>query len=364
MKKISLLLLACVAAFSVAVADEWDGNVQYPANYPTGTAAFGWGDFMEPTGVEPVSATAIPVSGIFGELNNPGGFDFEDLWTSIQCEASPLDQMRSDAADCTGAKAAMGFFKVTADDENIIIFVRFDDETSVNGATNFYEVMISPYYSLTGYTGSFTGVPYGRFANMGGGKYEVMSTGLGGFCSVNAVDENTFGLQFPALPSYLESLDFTVFDQTEGTSFRRVFVLPYAALNDNESERDFSDDVWKKINGGNGIALTIKYNDKANGNGEYLSSTTNNNVYITNVGAGYLKLGEPIGTEDVEAAVKNMSIAGNQIILAEAADVEIINAATGIVVLKVSNETSILLSGLESGIYIAKSGSEVIKFVK
>ena len=64
------------------------------------------------------------------------------------------------------------------------------------------------------------------------------------------------------------------------------------------------------------------------------------------------------------AVVKNMSILDNQIVLAQPADVEIINAATGIVVIKVSNETKVSLSGLTNGVYIAKSGNEVIKFVK
>ena len=64
------------------------------------------------------------------------------------------------------------------------------------------------------------------------------------------------------------------------------------------------------------------------------------------------------------AVVKNMSILDNQIALAQPADVEIINAATGIVVIKVSDETKVSLSGLTNGVYIVKSGNEVIKFAK
>ena len=64
------------------------------------------------------------------------------------------------------------------------------------------------------------------------------------------------------------------------------------------------------------------------------------------------------------AAIKNMSILDNQIILGEAADVQIISLASGIVVLQVSDATSVPLSGLPAGIYTAKSGSEVIKFAK
>ena len=454
MKKISLLLIACFATFTVAMAASWNGHVEWP-DYAIDTEEFGWGAFPKPAdfGAQLNRVAEAGFSeGLFREFFSPaGGKDFEGRWNEITNNGAnklPLDQKQRDS-QAVDAEVNMGAFAVAYDDDMIFLLIRFDNTKPVL-VDNTVEIMISPYYKLTDYPSngiSPEGAPYARFTAMGGHKYTVGPDEVDSYMSIAGAFSG-----FSISASHSSEGDCLVYDGTEDNNFVRVVAIPFEALNNTEStglDKEFGLGVWRTINEKTGFALNVKYVDKdcppddegKDRTKEYQWGTTINEVYMCNIGAGHVKIKpttkyditinkgtivEERGTveggkgelgdivvitaaapeagmqfdkwegdvtmtaanrakatnamfkmpaKDVTltaiykvqsidgAAIQNMTIKGDQIVLDSAANVQIFSVS-GALVLSVNDATQVSTSGLAAGAYIVVAGNETAKFVK
>ena len=305
MKKICLPLFACFAVFTAAMAADWDGKVQWPANYSTTATEIIWDGifyldhlipyweepFIGPNNGFPVSTAVIDIApGFRGKMFQAS---FSTLWNDITTPAYPIDKIRDLSSSIPStAGAFLGSWKATYDDSYIYILVRFADPDGVTvvDKRNVFEVMISPYYCLDGYEGLAPGAPYARYHNLGGHYFEIGEHNIYRYLSISGNESGIYESGIKPSRFELEIKDFT-----SGTTFERIVGIPFAALDDLENNRPFNLDIWKKINGGEGIAFCVAYTeilpDGTYGDNRYLWSTHDNNIYYSNAaGAGYLRL--------------------------------------------------------------------------
>jgi len=384
MKKISLLLFACAAMVTSATAQ--DGTPAWPTDYPAAATGFEWGSFADPV---PAAITAAPTAEV---VEVEGLFDaaisasFDELWDMIPGDANSIDQIKSgdETNTATATRKEYASWKVAYDDEEeaIVVLVLFDDKATapVTSSADNVEIMICPYYVMSGYTGSVAGLPYLRFGAKGGHKFECTSSSTPNYFSLEASDTDV------SIKGSLNGLqdNLVVRDLTAAGSkdFKRVITIPFSTLIDTEVAdavnvyTDFTPELWKTINGGKGIAFNIKFMDKGNFNGnddegkpkhtEYMWSTTDNDIYYGNgAGMGWLKLaaGNDGGDISIDGAdISKITIANGVISLEEAANVEIYSTL-GALVLS-TYDAQVDISGLAAGAYIVKAAGQVAKFVK
>ena len=316
MKKACLLLFACFAVFTAAMAADWDGKVMWPTNYSTTATGFTWNSTFIAPNDTPVPTAEIDVTPNFYELFNPtvGSANFSTLWNTITTPEYPIDKIREFGGPTPISGAGLGKWKATHDGSYIYVLVRFADPggvTVVDKGTLF-EVAICPYYKLEGYTGVAPGAPYARYRNLGGYKFNISNNYVFEYLSI---DGNSFysdydGPVFEVTTGKPDYFDLEVKDFTSGTTFERIVAIPFVALDDLENNRPFDLDVWNAVNGGKGIAFGVNYmsNDGYNRSADYLWSTTSNDVYYSNVGAGYLRLSNSYSINIINGSAPNRTV--------------------------------------------------------
>jgi len=293
-KRSCFLLFACFAVFTATMAAGWDGRVQWPANYSTTATGFNWTPTFIPPNNTPVPTAEIDITPNFYDEVFHYATNFSTMWEAIATPEYPIDKLRESASPLP-AGASLGKWKATHDGSYIYVLVCFADPNRVTVVNNnsLFEVTISPYYKLEGYTGVAPGVPYVRYSKLGGHKFDVRANdvyylSIDGNSLSSYYDDPSFNVTM-SMPTNLfpEVKDFT-----SGTTFERIVAIPFAALDDLENNRPFDLDVWNAVNGGKGIAFGVNYmsEEENNRSANYLWSTTSNDVYYSNVGAGYLKL--------------------------------------------------------------------------
>jgi len=311
MKKISLLLFACAAMFTTAMAQA--DTPAWPDSFSSTLVGFCWGGEVAPNPNVP-TATFSGVSGSYlMAIPEEGDADFDALWDAIPDDAESLDKVNNGGA--ADGREDYGSWKATydAEEECIIFLVSYIVPTgaSYTGPGNKIEVMICPYYKLAGVSGASPNNAYLRFGIKGGNKFEMGSaTDPTGYCFVTPdADGSAFGVS-QSEPTHLKGVTPISVDlSTDGGAFQRIVIIPFAALNDAEAGTDFTLDVWKRINGGAGIAFNVKFMEQVLAGQdfsekEYQWSTESNNVYYSNAEAGYLKAGD-IVSSGFDVAVTN-----------------------------------------------------------
>lgn len=355
MKKISLLMLGCLAVATSAMAVDWPENYTYTNNGSWfGNAPAFAGDVYERS-----VATAQNVV----DFAVPADADeFDAIYTDLGVEYG-IDKARSD--NSAGPIATKAAYKVAYDLDAGAMYILMTyaaAKTSDLGC----ELMFCPFDKLEGANPPTTpddksGVPWMRYWELGGAKVDAsVKEGafvLGGYmaCLNGAAGYSQ------SMPTLSERDGLTMKDCSSADAVKLVFIINFYVLDDKKNGVEFSYDLWKAACDEKGISFEAKFKKAANC--EYMWNTTDNNVYFSNSFAGYLAPGTPIGVAEVAAAAANISIAGDLITLAEAGNIQIFSA-TGMLIASVSNVTEFSTAGLAAGVYIAVAGNESVSFVK
>jgi len=466
MKKLNLLLLACLAFALNAKATEW------PASYSFVGVPGGW--FNPPAlASEEVRADAQDAGAVYlgEEYTMPtNSSEFEDTYLDMfdDDHRYALDKKRDGiAAEAFKDTDGVPEYVVGYDDDAIYVFLSYAHDSAepmiLNDQFNV-EIMFCPYDKLE-YSGddAVEAALWLRYLDLGGIKLNfpnrthaennpdakfflqnymgVIDLGAGFIESENLVN----GAENNRYKNIVELADCST-----ATELKTVLRVEFFAFDDIENDVPFTKEIWKAACAERGIIFEVKLTLDNNNEGggmkrSYMWNSGFNDTYYTNSFAGYLKMEEGSATYGItvtkgvaalgdvyvtkakegatigliseeysdkglifvkwtseneadlallddktspvttfvmpahavaftatywdsisteNATIENMSILDNQIVLGEAADVQIISLASGVVVLQVSGATSVPLSGLPAGVYIAKSGSEVIKFAK
>ena len=386
MKKINLLLLACFAFATTITALPWPSDYSFaggiygavpdvPDDYvkQQGTAM----NLVGETDIMPAAGNATAFESIYGSIPDELEYSLGKLregTTDNPIVAQPYD--------------GVGVFKTAYDANSIYVFFKYahKDNSAMTEGSNL-EVMFCPYDRLE-YDGNpgagNEGYLWLRYLELGGIKVNVLNKGsvgtfnLGGYMGakdqggasgVIQEDSTTFA------NSYYTGLATAVSCGTSSAA-KIALKLDFGALKGRAAslanEIPFTLEAWKAACEGKGISFEVKFTlDNGNESGagtkrSYMWNNGNNNVYFNNAYAGYLAPGDkeddPGEVAAESAAVKSLSIVGNQIVLEQAANVYIYNYA-GILVKSANNATNVPISGFAPGIYIVNANGESVKFV-
>ena len=305
MKKISLLLFACVAMFTSAMAQA--DTPAWPDDFSTTLVGFCWGGDIAPNPDVPTASFSGLSGAYLMAVPEEGDADFDALWDAIPEDAESIDKVVG--GNDAGGREAFGSWKATydAEEECILVLVSFvaSSGASFVGPGNEVEIAICPYRKLAGTTGASANNGYLRFGVKGGCKFKFSGSGTpNNFCFVTPdADGSAFGVSDGgAAPTFMVgAVPETIADlSVDGGDFKRIIYIPFAALNDSEAGTEFTLDVWKKINAAAGIAFNVKFIDSpetSSGSGQNFQwSSESNDVYYTNAEAGYLKAGDIISS--------------------------------------------------------------------
>lgn len=358
MKKITLLVLSCLALATSAMAVDWPTDYTYASNGA-------W--FSKPTyaGDDYTRATAVAQHlGIEFEMPTDAAA-FDEVYAGIAGDEYGIDKLR---ADQTTTNANPASFKVGYSDVAIYVFVKYDAAPASDQAV---ELMLCPFDKLLNAevpehdvekVGNLNAVPWMRYLELGGFKLETSFNASNKFIMGSSVMGVTNGVNgFKQNQPSWEGLNLK--DCSDAESVKVVFEIAFYALDDTKNEVEFSKAVWKAASGTKGLSFEAKF--KKGASCEYLWNTNNNDVYYQNSYAGYLVKGDDISVDGAAAdAGSKLLVAGDLVKLTgEAGTIQIFNAA-GILVASVSDETELSTSGLAAGVYIAVSGNESVSFVK
>ena len=402
MKKISLLMIACFAVAASAMAVEWPETFLF-----TGPGIFGNTNPSIPDDYERATATAVFLSsGVFTIPESEEAFDevyYNVLGTG---DGYQLTKEREDAGSPLD-NDGVGAYKVGYDSEAIYVFLTYEHKDKTESLNKDFksEIMFCPYDKLE-YSGlaDNEGVLYLRYLVLGGVKVDMNNDNSSGTFKldrymgvINADDENKGFMQEEGLiaGSYYEPYVSLVDCGTE-KAIKIMLKLKYQALDyrlDPSNPVPFTIDTWKNACDNEGITFEVKLTLDNTGTDKrsYLWNHESNNSYFSNAYAGYLKLGEAgeddpcilnpelpkcncedwdeekevcndVGIQD-GAFAANLSVQGDLIVLEEAGDVKIFNAA-GMLIISQVNVSFVSIAGLDSGVYFAVSGNERVSFVK
>ena len=360
MKKISLLFIACFAVLSASFAVEgWS----WPASFDkTATGSGWWGPAIAEDATYAVGDTTIlPVTGFAAKLATASSTkvdDFTALWNMISGTAgkmlNPID---------AGTGAELGEWKATTEGTNIYVLVKYPNGGPLNADKNekdeyagvALEIMISPYFKIDGYvTGATTpadaaGVPFVRFSELGGHKFNIIPNGDLSYYSVSG--------QFTNLTAKPAGISTSAKSFSTPNDYYMVVTIPFADLDNTTVTpiKSFTAEIWKSLT--TGISFDVKYikGGYPTKLGAFAWSSSTNDTYYSTVQSGRLKLGEPVGIEG--ASVSSLSIAGD--IISAEANIQIFN---GVGQLVKSGASEISISGLAAGTYIAVSAGQSLKF--
>ena len=381
MKKITLLFAFAVAALNVAA-------VEYPSEWCSLKASCDWTQNVyasEGFGDDKQAVAyyfgemffANPKDPMFGELGN-----FEDIWEMMPGDGYEVRTTPGHVHDGASSLGGPGVdydyagFKVGYDDDNIYVFMNYLDKEIPNGR-ELIEIAVSPYTALeavcplldTDGSDWTEAARHFRYRELGAYKITANSDGVKGVMVILGEHRMAEDSQ-----SAVFDLDVEFFSHTDGINnpmnLMWIVKFPIYSLTDYR-DSDFDYAQWVQANDKKGISFDIKIKDNDTGDSaegasgrDYWWSSDSNNGFFSTSYSGTLKAGpKNISAEKVDAS-KNISIINNEIVLEQPASLEIINAATGVVVAKVNYTVPFSISGLANGVYIAKSENEVVKFVK
>jgi len=264
-----------------------------------------WAKIPSPMPVKK-QASCIPVSSF-----DPSAADFDAEWAKIPGEGYKLGDEGSRlglVASDNGPADFSGVFKVIADDDNIYILLKYDDDDVTGNET--LEVMWAPYDTINApKLASLPQAWYARYQQFGAYKATFKKTGYDASMMIDGSTGNVnWGGTNDILTSSLYSNDLS----TKGSNtVKQIITIGFNALT-GEARPEFNVAIWDELNKGKGISLDLKVNDfdsndalKADGSAtapaEYWWNAINNNSYALTAYAGYLSA-PPIDPSNGDAA--------------------------------------------------------------
>ncbi|MDD6210132.1 MAG: T9SS type A sorting domain-containing protein [Bacteroidales bacterium] len=381
MKKFNLFLLAVCCGMSAMAADfewgtapNWGAGWQAPSECSGTNYAYGWwyGNAAVPDPMPTHKNVTIKKA----QENFDPAEDFDTQWALLGT-ANAITNVVTNTNNVSTDGVTISW-NGCYDDENIYIYILAEkDRTAENDGI---EICVAPYFALANTPGATDA--YVRYAQFGAWKVGFTTVGgtTGDVCTGNIATQGTGGTQdLVVLPSATCAV--------EGDVAKWIVTIPHLAVSGDcyagycNGEGLLDDNsAWKALSDNQGLNFEVKYTDKdpskntTGGDGatveakaEYWWNSTDNNAYQSTAFCGFLAPSDDViiidGINDGEIAVSNMTIAANQITLAEPADVKIMNAA-GMLIKSINDATVVSTIDLPAGTYIVVAGNESATFVK
>jgi hypothetical protein len=287
----TFLFVALIGVASLFAQAPDEGDAAFVAGWTAPVP--GWWPAVPATKPVKKQATCTTVSNF-----DAAGVNFDTEWAKIPGDGNVLGAEGSRlglAGSEKGAADFTGSFKVVSDESNIYILLQYTDDDVTGEET--VEVAWAPYDTIN--TPVLAALPqawYARYQQFGAYKATFKKTG---YDATMMVDGSTGGINWGGTNEILSANLYLDDHTTVGSkTVKQIITIGFAALT-GEARPEFNQAIWKIINGGKGISLDMKVNDKdgddalkADASGtapaEYWWSTTNNDCWAITAYAGYL----------------------------------------------------------------------------
>ena len=311
---------------------------------------------------------------------DPQTANFDAEWAKIAGEGYKLGEPGSRlglAASDKGDSDFKGAYKAFCDESNIYILLQFADDDVTGNET--LEVAWAPYLKID--APEVEGTPaawYARYYQFGAYKATFKNTGFDAAMIVTGSGPNADGsngnINWGGTNEILSNNLFLDNKTATGSkTVKWIVTIGFPALT-GEARPEFNLDIWNALNDGKGISLDMKVNDvdaddaltgdpAAQKPAEYWWNSTNNDAYAVTWYAGFLKVGNPVGIQQIFTKESIFErVTPNEVLLNKTANVAVYNIL-GSKILEKKEVMRIDLSNLKTGVYIIRANNESLKVV-
>ncbi|MDD2798043.1 MAG: T9SS type A sorting domain-containing protein [Bacteroidales bacterium] len=305
------------------------------------------------------------------------GSNFDAIWDSSKSAEYPIANLNpiTGSSNDHGVTDFKGSFKVLADNYNMYVLLKFDDDYVTGNESA--ELSWAPYFKLNaldkiGNDGKeYPYIWYCRFTDFGAYKATIKKTGFVDAMTIDFANKDGGlhgAVNWNGTNDILTNNIFVDNKTVVGSNtVKWIITIGYPALT-GSARPEFDLATWRLLNNEKGISFDIKVNDEdtddSGKRAEYWWNSKSNECYAYNWYAGFMGLPKEdgINTPKLESSIFG-KVTPSQITLTKIADVAIFNSV-GQEMKKVSKTDRVDLSNLSKGVYFVSAKGETKKIIK